>query len=119
MRYTAASDPGRDKICPSSPAVSTVPNNDQKSGPNIEMYTQAWCGYCAAARKLLKKKGVEFNEIDVTMDGKLRSEMNSRSGRTTVPQIFINGQHIGGYDDLAATDRAGKLDALLTALPPE
>ena len=79
----------------------------------VVMYTQALCGYCAAAKKLLKAKGVGFEEIDVTMDSARRREMIERSGRRTVPQIFIGEQHIGGYDDVAALNKAGELDSLL------
>lgn len=82
---------------------------------DIDIYTRAFCGYCSAARKLLKKKGVAFNEIDVTMNQQLRREMIERSGRQTVPQIFIDGRHIGGYDDINALDKQGRLDELLTA----
>ena len=82
---------------------------------DIDIYTRAFCGYCAAARKLLKKKGAAFNEIDVTMNQQLRQEMVERSGRNTVPQIFIDGQHIGGYDDINALNKQGKLDELLTS----
>lgn len=77
------------------------------------MYTQAFCAYCAAARSLLDKKQVPYEEFDVTLNAKLRREMVDRSGKKTVPQIFIDDKHIGGYDDLSALDRAGKLDELL------
>ena len=79
----------------------------------IEIYTTPFCGYCARAKGLLDSKGAAYEEMDVMMDEKKRSEMRERSKRTTVPQIFINGQHIGGSDELAALERAGKLDALL------
>ena len=79
----------------------------------IEIYTTPFCGYCARAKALLEEKGATFDEMDVMMDDKKRSEMRERARRTTVPQIFINGAHIGGSDDLAALERAGKLDALL------
>ena len=79
----------------------------------IEIYTTPFCGYCARAKALLDEKGAAFDEMDVMMDDKKRSEMRERARRTTVPQIFINGQHIGGSDELAALERAGKLDALL------
>lgn len=82
----------------------------------VEIYTKAFCPYCARAMSLLARKGVEPVEYDITMGGPKRPEMVERAGgRTTVPQIFIGGQHIGGSDDLAALDRAGKLDALLEA----
>jgi len=80
----------------------------------VELYSTWWCGYCARARALLQKKGVVFDDIDVEADTSRRDEMVKRAGgRTTVPQIFIDGAHIGGSDDLVALDRAGKLDALL------
>lgn len=81
----------------------------------IEIYTKFLCPYCTRARSLLKSKGVtDIEEFDITMGGPKRTEMLERSnGRTTVPQIFIDGRHIGGSDDLAALDRAGGLDALL------
>jgi glutaredoxin 3 len=79
----------------------------------IEMYTTQWCGYCARARALFEKKGVTFDEMDVMEDDGKRTEMRTRSNRTSVPQIFINGQHIGGSDELAALEQQGRLDALL------
>ena len=80
----------------------------------VEIYTKAFCGYCARAKALLESKGVAFKEYDITMGGPKRAEMMERSnGGLTVPQIFIDGAHIGGSDDLAALERAGKLDALL------
>jgi len=77
------------------------------------MYTQALCGYCAAARELLESKGARFSEIDVTMNPAMRREMQNRSGQYTVPQIFIGERHVGGYDDLASLDDRGELDELL------
>ena len=79
----------------------------------IEIYTSPFCGYCARAKSLLDSKGADYEETDVMMDDQKRAEMRSRTNRTSVPQIFINGQHIGGSDDLAALEQAGKLDALL------
>ena len=79
----------------------------------IEMYTTPFCGYCARAKSLLEKKGATYEEMDVMMDEKKRAEMRDRAKRSTVPQIFINGQYIGGSDELAALEQAGKLDALL------
>jgi glutaredoxin 3 len=79
----------------------------------IEIYTTPFCGYCARAKGLLDSKGAAYEEVDVMMDEKKRAEMRERSRRSTVPQIFINGQHIGGSDELAALDQAGKLDPLL------
>jgi glutaredoxin 3 len=79
----------------------------------IEIYTTPWCGYCARAKALLEKKGAAYQETDVMEDAAKRAEMRARSKGSTVPQIFINGQHIGGSDELAALEQAGKLDALL------
>lgn len=79
----------------------------------IEIYTTPFCGYCARAKGLLDKKGAAYDEMDVMMDDKKRNEMRARAKRTTVPQIFINGEYIGGSDELHALDSAGKLDALL------
>jgi glutaredoxin 3 len=84
----------------------------------IVMYTTPFCGYCAAAKRLLAAKGAEYTEIDVMMDSARRQEMLAKSnGRRTVPQIFIDGRHIGGFDDLNALDKAGELDPLLAAPP--
>jgi glutaredoxin 3 len=79
----------------------------------VEIYTTRTCPYCVAAKGLLTKKGVAFTDIDVGGDPALRAKMTQRAGRTSVPQIFIAGSHIGGCDDLHALDRAGKLDAML------
>ena len=82
--------------------------------PKIEIYTKFLCPYCTRAKKLLSTKGVAFDEHDISMGGPLRAEMLERSGgRQTVPQIFIDGRHIGGSDDLAALDKAGQLDSML------
>ncbi len=84
--------------------------------PEVEIYTQPWCPYCARAINLLSAKGVDFREIEAPNGSPEREASIRRSGgRTTVPQIFIGGQHIGGCDDLVALDRAGRLDALLHA----
>ncbi len=84
--------------------------------PQVEIYTQDWCGFCARAKQLLERKGAAYREIDAPNGTPARAEATQRSGgRTTVPQIFIDGAHIGGCDDLVALDRAGKLDALLAS----
>ncbi len=84
--------------------------------PTIEVYTQPWCPYCSRAIHLFEQKGVPFQEIEAPHGTPERAAAISRSGGlTSVPQIFINGQHIGGCDDLLALDRANKLDTLLTA----
>lgn len=86
--------------------------------PKIDVYTKFLCPYCARAKALLNHKHANFNEIDVTMDSKGFSAMVERAGgRRTVPQIFIDGRHIGGSDDLAALDAAGGLDPLLERRP--
>lgn len=82
----------------------------------VTVYSSMWCPYCTRAKKLLDSKGVGYEEIDVTMDAAKRMEMTQKSGgQRTVPQIFINGTHVGGSDQLAALEQAGKLDALLAA----
>jgi glutaredoxin 3 len=80
----------------------------------VEIYTQWGCPYCVRAKALLDAKGVAYDEIDVTMDRAKRQEMKERApGASTVPQVFVDGQAVGGSDDLHALDAAGKLDALL------
>lgn len=80
----------------------------------VLIYTKAFCPYCSRALQLLGNKGAAVEEVDITMGGPGRAEMLARSsGRTTVPQIFIGERHVGGFDDLAALERAGDLDALL------
>jgi glutaredoxin 3 len=83
------------------------------AAPKVEVYATAWCPYCSQARQLLAAKGVAIEEIDVDADPLAREQMVARSGRRTVPQIFINQIHIGGCDDLIALNDAGGLDPLL------
>ena len=83
------------------------------SQPDVVVYLAGWCPYCQRARGLLSKKGVQFREIDVDDDPRLREEMIARSGRRTVPQIFIGETHVGGCDDLFALDARGELDRLI------
>jgi len=83
--------------------------------PKVEVYTQPYCPFCARALKLLTGKNVAFEEIDAPSGSPERARAIERSGRTSVPQIFIGGRHVGGCDDLMALDRAGGLDALLAA----
>jgi glutaredoxin 3 len=83
---------------------------------DVIIYTRPFCGYCARAISLLNQKGVAFTEIEAGMDSDKRAEMAQLSGgRTTFPQIFIGGEHIGGCDEMLALERAGKLDPLLSA----
>ena len=80
----------------------------------VEIYTSPLCGFCHAAKRLLNDKGVTYSEFNVMLNAEKRKEMMQRAnGRHTVPQIFIGQEHVGGYDDLAALERAGKLDPLL------
>jgi glutaredoxin 3 len=83
------------------------------STPAVVMYSTSWCPYCERARRLLASKGAAIEEIDVESAPEKRAEMLQRSGRRSVPQIFIGDQHVGGSDDLAALEAAGKLDAML------
>lgn len=80
----------------------------------IEIYTTPWCGYCSRAKALLERKGIAYEEIDVSSSPEARDDMIQRAlGRRTVPQIFVDGRHLGDSDEMAALDRAGKLDVLL------
>lgn len=82
--------------------------------PKIEVFSSAICPYCVAAKSLLKAKGLEWTEVRIDLDRAQREVMLARSGgRRTVPQIFINDQHVGGFDDLVAADRSGRLKQLL------
>ncbi len=81
----------------------------------IDIYTQPWCPYCERALALLDGKGVPYREISAPNGSAERTEAVQRSGRTSVPQIFIGGQHVGGCDELVALERSGKLDPLLKA----
>lgn len=80
----------------------------------VVMYTTPWCPYCIRARGLLDDKGVAYTDINVSGNATLRDEMEQRSGRHTVPQIWINELHVGGCSELMALERAGKLDAILS-----
>jgi len=93
--------------------TSDVDQMDLKMA-KVEIYTKMLCPFCTRALKLLRAKGAEIEEFDITMGGPKRAEMLDRSnGRATVPQIFIDGVHVGGSDDLAALEAAGKLDPML------
>jgi glutaredoxin 3 len=83
----------------------------------VVMYSSAICPYCVAAKNFLKQRGVEWREVRVDLDPVGRTEMLERAKRTSVPQIFINGQHVGGFDDMVALDRAGGLAPLLESAP--
>ena len=83
------------------------------SAPKIELYGTEYCSFCAAARMLLKKKGLDWEEITVSGDPNARREMEARGGRRTVPQIFIGGRPVGGFDDLYELEKSGELDRML------
>jgi len=83
--------------------------------PKVEIYTQPWCPYCERAVALLQRKGVAFQEINAPHGTAQREDAMARSGRSTMPQVFIDGRHVGGCDDLMALERAGKLDPMLAA----
>ena len=90
--------------------------NEEAAVAKVEVYTTEYCPYCVRAKALLKRKGVEFEEVDVTDDAALRQKMVELSGgRRTVPEIFINGKIVGGYDELKALDDAGELDSMLAS----
>jgi len=84
------------------------------SAPAVLMYTTSWCPYCARARSLLEEKGVDVREIDIDAVPEARAEMQHKSGRSTVPQIFIGTTHVGGCDELLELEAAGGLDSMLT-----
>ncbi len=86
---------------------------------DIVIYTRMFCGFCTAAKSLLNKRGLEFEEIDAGMDPKRRTEMVERSGARTFPQIFIGGKHIGDCERLYALDASGELDKLIGGAAPE
>ena len=87
--------------------------------PRVEIYSTLFCPFCARAKSLLERKGVKYINFDIIEDSAKREEMQARAGgRTSVPQIFIDGEHIGGCDDLYALDRAGKLDPKLGRATP-
>ncbi len=79
----------------------------------VTMYMTPYCGFCMAAKRLLAKKGVDFTEIDVSANPELRQEMMQKSGRHTVPQIWVGEIHVGGFDDMYDLEQRGKLDPLL------
>jgi glutaredoxin 3 len=85
--------------------------------PKVLMYATAACPFCQSAERLLREKGAEIDKVRVDLDPARRGEMLQKSGRRTVPQIWIGERHIGGCDDLHALDRAGKLDPLLKVTP--
>jgi glutaredoxin 3 len=88
----------------------------ENSMASVVIYTRQYCGFCSSAKALLERKGVDYVEHDATGKPELRAEMIDKArGRTTFPQIFIDGTHVGGCDDLHALNRAGKLDTMLAA----
>ncbi len=89
---------------------------DSAAPSGIIIYSSPFCGYCAAAKSLLEAKGAAYSEIDILAEPRRRAEMIERTGRRTVPQIFIGERHVGGFDDLQALEAAGELDPLLHGL---
>ena len=91
---------------------------NMSAADRIVVYSTSFCGYCGAAKRLLTSKGAEFKEIDVMFDPEQKRDMIERSGgRRTVPQIFIDGRHVGGFDELSALDASGELEKLLATRP--
>lgn len=86
--------------------------------PVVEIYTADYCGYCHQAKQLLNKKGVNYQEIRVDLDPAKKTEMIERSGRRTVPEIFIDGDLVGGFDDLWSLEQSGELDKKLGRQKP-
>jgi glutaredoxin 3 len=90
--------------------------SEESEVAQVEIYTKTFCGFCWRAKHLLESKGIAYREISVDFGGEVRQQMIERAnGRTTVPQVFIGGHHIGGCDDLVELERSGKLDELITA----
>ena len=89
-----------------------------QSAPEITLYTSAVCGYCVAAKNFLKSRGLSWNEVRIDTDPAQREKMMALARRTSVPQIFIGDTHVGGYDDMMALHRAGKLEPLLEGQAP-
>ena len=85
--------------------------------PEVILYSTAVCPYCVAAKNFLKSRGLGYQEVRVDTDPAARALMRERTRRTSVPQIFINGTHVGGYEDLVALDRSGGLSPLVESLP--
>lgn len=96
----------------STPDKSTATDSASDSDSTIVMYESNWCGYCRAAKRLLSAKGWDYQSRLVDGDAQLRQEMQERSGRTSVPQIFFGERHIGGFDDMAALEEEGELEAV-------
>jgi glutaredoxin 3 len=92
-------------------------NMNEGTQPQVLIYTTSYCPYCFAAKSLLRSKNVQFEEIDVTHDRGRREEMERLSARRTVPQIFIDGKSLGGFDDVRRLDESGELDRLLGWAP--
>ena len=95
-------------MCPNEPSTPARP-----AAPQITVYTSATCSYCVAAKNFLKSRGLEWSEVRIDLDPAERERMVARTKRTSVPQIFIGETHVGGYDDMMAMHRAGKLQPLL------
>lgn len=94
-------------------------SQSQQAAPAITMYTTAVCPYCVAAKNFLKSKGQSWTEVRVDLDPEERVRMQALAKRTSVPQIFVGDVHVGGYDDMIAMHRAGKLDPLLAGEGPQ
>lgn len=92
--------------------------SEQRSAPEIILYTSAMCGYCSAAKNFLKSRNLTWSEVRIDTDPVARERMLARARRSTVPQIFIGDIHVGGYDDMMALHRAGKLEPLLAGDAP-
>lgn len=84
---------------------------------DILIYSSAFCGYCTAAKNFIKARGFDYREVRIDLDNEARQTMMNRTKRTSVPQIFINDTHVGGFDDMVALEKEGKLQALLEDVP--
>lgn len=93
-------------------------SNESDTASGVVMYESDWCGFCRAARRLLDSKGWSYESRNVDGNAPLRAEMQEKTGRTSVPQIFFGDQHIGGFDDMAALEEDGELDNAYAAIKP-
>lgn len=98
-------------------AATVNESSPEEAGAVVVMYLTPWCSYCRAADALLQRKGIAYRRIDVSGDRETRAWLREATGRTSVPQIFINGQPVGGFDDINALDKRGELDVLLAQTP--
>ena len=104
------------KTSPANPGPAMSDSTDTGTPSGIVMYESKWCGFCRAARRMLDAKGWNYESRNVDGDSALRAKMTEITGKTSVPQIFFGDQHVGGFDDMAALEKDGKLDSAYAAI---